>query len=257
MNWISSRYRRSSIFSLYVWTLLGTTSVMALAAVSVSKAYWGYWFQRPGILSELDSLTTVEQVIPVVKSDVISTEFKVDANYSKKDAYLATDYYFLDERHWVTLVDKGLLPNDFGFEQDLGIFKNFHQQLQTNRMLATLTAGYESEAETMQGVITVGTANNGAQLALVSLKGGQVSNDHYPYYEMVFHIDPSNSTLTFVRGQRFFYDIAGMEGAEWQSIWLIFLIFALCLVLPMLTLGLFIREKRQSYAQMPANDPKT
>lgn len=74
---------------------------MALAAAGVSKSYWGYWFQRPDILAETDSLVTVKHVIPLTTSAARPPQFIGDSSYSKEDAYSSGEDYFLDERHLV------------------------------------------------------------------------------------------------------------------------------------------------------------
>lgn len=231
---------------LCIDTLLGTVGLTGLIAVGFSKSYWGYWFQRPDVLSETYSLESVEQVIPIEKSDTTSTQFRVDTHYSKDAAYAATDYSFLDERHWVTLVDAGVLPETFAFDQDLGLFEEFHQQLSATGLLVSPEPGYETLAEEMQGVITVGTTDEGKQLALVSLRGGQLSNDHYPYYEMVFNLEPRTGELTFVRGQRFFFDIAGIEGFEWPILWLVFMVLSWLILLPIFGLGVLLHDRKQA-----------
>ena len=246
------RGRRYSTLKLYVWSILGTTSLMALVAAGVSKSYWGYWFRRPNVLPEAKSLVSVDQVVAVTTGEPASTKFQIDDSYAKDDAYLPDDYYFLDERHWVTLVENGVLPADFSFEQELGLLTNFYQQLSATELLATPTPGYEDNAQYLEGVVTIGTTANGEQLALASLKGGQMSNDHYPYYEMVFHIDPATQALTFVRGQRFFYDLAGLEGAEWPALWILFTVVALSILLPALALGPVlkaIKTAREQYSR--------
>lgn len=207
---------------------------MAVVAAEVSKSYWGYRFERPNVLAETQSLTSVEHVIPIKTTVHTPAKFLVNELYRVDQAVDPQHYGFLEERHWVTLVNRGILPKDFSFTQKLGRFANVYDQLTTTGLIVTPSPGYEKGFHELQGVITVGTTHQGTQLALFSLTGRQMSNDHYPYYEMVFEINPATQALTFTRGQRFFYDIAGMEGAEWSSLWLFFTGFSLIIVLPVM-----------------------
>ena len=59
----------------------------------------------------------------------------------------------------------------------------------------------------------------GRRLLFLGLTGGEESNDHHPYYELLFRGQAGASDLSFARGQRFFYDVAGMEGFEWYLGW--------------------------------------
>lgn len=229
LNRLNSRYSGAC---LYLYTTIGITFVMALVAAGVSKIYWGYWFQRPGVLAETLSLTSVEQVIPINTTVSTPAKFVVDELYAADKAVAPEHYSFLEERHWVTLINQGVLAKDVSFTQELGHFSDLYDQLPGTGLIVKPAPGYEVGFHQLQGVITVGTTQNGIQLALVSLTGQQMSNDHYPYYEMVFEVDATTQSLTFIRGQRFFYDIAGMEGAEWRQLWLLFTGFSLIIVLP-------------------------
>ena len=83
---------------------------------------------------------------------------------------------------------------------------------------------------------------SGSRLVFLSATGGQVSNDRYPCYEMVFERHPQSGQVTFIRGQRFFFDVAGIEGLEWFGIWFIISLSGVMLTLPTVTLIAGIRN---------------
>jgi hypothetical protein len=62
----------------------------------------------------------------------------------------------------------------------------------------------------------------GRRALVVGLRGQQVSNDHYPYYEASYRWDGSGWELD--RAQRYFYDIAGIEGFEAPALAAVFTI---------------------------------
>ena len=45
---------------------------------------------------------------------------------------------------------------------------------------------------------------------LVSMKSGELSNDHYPFYEFLIKDDQ------IIKKQKYFYDVAGIEGMEYS-----------------------------------------
>jgi len=57
------------------------------------------------------------------------------------------------------------------------------------------------------------------RMIFLGLDGQQVSNDHYPCYEFLYTGTKGSGDIKFKRSQRFFYDVAGIEGVEWYVIW--------------------------------------
>jgi len=100
----------------------------------------------------------------------------------------------------------------------------------------------------MSGVAVDAIGKSGGRLVVLGLTGGEVSNDHRPYYEMVFGAPTPNSPLEFIRGQRFFYDVAGMEGMEWYSIWLLLAVPSVLFGLAIFTIVRFLRTWKYNRA---------
>jgi hypothetical protein len=51
--------------------------------------------------------------------------------------------------------------------------------------------------------------HDGESLSILSARGGQVSNDHYPYYEVLY-----DENLDVFHSQMYYLDWAGIEGFE-------------------------------------------
>jgi len=118
---------------------------------------------------------------------------------------------------------------------------DFYDLLPETGLLAEPQDGYTS-AGLLSGVIVEARTISGSQLVFLSATGRQVSNDHYPCYEMVFERHPQSGELTLIRGQRFFFDVAGVEGVEWYVIWLLISLIGLVFALPIVTLIAGVRN---------------
>jgi hypothetical protein len=97
------------------------------------------------------------------------------------------------------------------------------QQLRVARALVPGDPGYPDATCLSGAAVEVEDAQGGVTL-VVGLRGRQVSNDHYPYYEATLRRAVDGWRLE--RVQRFFYDVAGMEGAEWPRLHGFFAILA-------------------------------
>ena len=52
---------------------------------------------------------------------------------------------------------------------------------------------------------------DGRPLLFLGVRGRQVSNDHYPYYEFLFATNSPGAPPTLLSSQRFYYDVAGIR----------------------------------------------
>ena len=230
-------------FPIYGGTVFGVACLAFLISIVFSKVYWGYFIRRPAVLAELKDVTEVVSIIPVATEQTPAGEYRfvVNADLSIADqiAYARADpYYNLDERILVYLEEKRLLPEKIATSLD---DTDFYDLVSGTGLLAEPQDGYTS-AGLLRGVIVDARTRSGSQLVFLSATGQQVSNDHYPCYEMVFERHPQSGQLTFLRGQRFFFDVAGIEGLEWFGIWFIISLPGVMLALPIVTLMAGIRN---------------
>jgi hypothetical protein len=215
-------FRRPALVCAVVTLVMIAASFCA--AVGISKAYWGYYFARPAVVREVEEVTSVTAVIPVeTESDGGGTR-KVTPrqNFSVAEclAHGRNDpYYCLVERLLLALDEKKLLPS--GHTVDMADLPALFPLIQKTGILARSGKGYE-DSDVLGGVVIDAVDKSGRRIVFLGLTGRQVSNDHYPYYEMVFSGSIGSPDLSYVRGQHFFYDLAGIEGVEWYGIWLFF-----------------------------------
>jgi hypothetical protein len=99
--------------------------------------------------------------------------------------------------------------------------------------------GYRDARELKYGYMFLGTTTSGRRVLIVATHGGQVSNDHYPYYEASFELEPSGG-LRLLEYTKFYYDNAGVEGCN-----AVFFSMAVCVVLSVACLMVyrFIRRR--------------
>ena len=196
----------------------GIVAMLAfLAAIGVSKAYWGYFLFRPSLLAEFSNIVRVSALIPVktpAASNAPPALVHCDDSTLAQDLVYAekSPYDFPAGRLLLSLSKRQLLPADFSSALfDLPLLLPLAQ---ATGLMAVSDPGYHSETF-LRGIVVDAVDPAGKRLVFLGFHGGQVSNDHYPYYEMLFAAPAGSADLKFVRGQRFFFDIAGIEGSEW------------------------------------------
>lgn len=234
----------------YGIVVAGALALAFLASIGLSKVYWGYWFARPPVPRELGDIARVVSVTPVTVSDgktAPAVAVRADASLAKDIANGRSDaYYCLDERILLDLERRNLLPP--AYATSLPDLPELLALVQGTGLLVEPKAGYEKGAGPRGGVVVDARDRAGGRLVVVGLVGGQTENDHYPYYELVFAGASGSTGLAYIRGQRFFHDVAGMEGAEWYLIWPALSLPAIVLGIPLFTLlrlfAVHVRRRR-------------
>lgn len=223
-----------------VYGVVAAMVVLAFCmSIGLSKAHWGYYFSRPPVLDEVHQIASVENVIPVEtiadsagnRTVVVNEKFSL----AERLAHGRDDpYYCLDQRLLLALDDSGMLPTNHA--TSLSDLPDLFPLIGKTGILVAAEEGYD-ESDLLRGTVIDARGKTGERMLFLAVKGGQVSDDHYPYYEMLFIAPDSAAELTYVRGQRFFYDDAGIEGLEWYVAWPYISLAAVALGLVGLTLG--------------------
>src|SRR6185312_8443969 len=173
-----------------------------------------YFFHRPALLREMQEITKVTALVPVKTQLIVpgGREFVADSKYSFSNqlARVQEDpYYCLDERVLIDLEKRKLLPA--APATTIPGLPGFYSMVLNSGALANSDEGYHS-ADALAGVVVDAVDKSGARLVILALTGSSVSNDHYPYYELLFTGGTGGTPLSFKSGQVFFYDVAGIEG---------------------------------------------
>lgn len=76
-------------------------------------------------------------------------------------------------------------------------------------------SGWDTTGQ-LNGIVTEFITKDKTQYIYASLHGGQVENDHFPFYEFLFIKVGNNYKL--IKEHRYYTDIAGIEGLDYPNI---------------------------------------
>jgi hypothetical protein len=211
---------------------IGLVAILSFfGAIGVSKLYWGYYVQRPSLdkrIREIERVISLTAIRSENQSDG-TMRFVVNDTYSIadrlngcRDEDPSYSYYCLSERVLVVLDDFGKLPA-LPDRMHSGELALLYDRLEATKLLRDGSPGYE-HAKELVGIALEAEGKDGQRYLFVGVTGRQVSNDHYPFYEFLFHVPDRDSVPMLLSRNRFFYDVAGMEGAEWPVAFLAFLL---------------------------------
>jgi hypothetical protein len=219
VNWlIELLFRRACDFAdpvLGFCVVVGCSLILLfIGSILTSKAMWGYYLFRPAPLAIANELVRVDQI------DVFRRLDKTLTPSEPLDLPMLTkgdpgDYYCLEGRLAHQLRRRNLLPEEL--VRDAALLDQLPALISRSGFEATPEIGYDPY-RSLRGVVIKGQNSKGRGMVLLGLCPGQVSNDHYPYYELCFWQTPGGQ-LEYADGLRFFYDTAGVEGMEW---WVVF-----------------------------------
>ena len=208
----------------YLLTVAAAGALALLAAIGFSKFYWGYFFFRPPPLAEIAEVQGLPAVAVVAipenadaESDFVfhpSNSPDNDLAYAHRNPYDAPEGRLLIE-----LGRRGQLPATFA--TSLSNVPPLLPLARRSGLIVPAEPGYDGDRQ-LGGYVVEAVDLSGARLLFLAIRGSQISNDHYPCYEMLFMAPASTADFQFVRGQRFFFDVAGIEGAEWHIFWIAF-----------------------------------
>lgn len=230
---------------------LGVIIITFIISITISKMYWGYFISRPSVLKETHDVQAISAIIPITtkttndKSKIIV--IKKDYSMIEKIKSCNKDqYYCLTGRLLVKFNNLGLIPKT---NNDNLNFPFLFQTIKQTGILTEPEKGYNN-SDLLQGFIIDAISKTKKRLIFIALTGKEVSNDHYPYYEMVFTKKQNSPNLSYINGQRFFYDLAGIEGFEWYVIWLNLSFIGIIVSIPIVTLSMLswksIKNRRLS-----------
>ncbi|MGC9502505.1 hypothetical protein [Baaleninema sp.] len=235
-----------------------------IAAIVFARLYWGYFFQPPRVPSQVREFEKIESITPVSSLETANgrSVFQVDpailcdrsyqeplGNSGYCGSSKCNSEYCDPTRGLVELFDRGTLTS---IEPQMSLAKlaKLYDSIEsTNALYSPESEVYEEQAKVLQGIAIEATAKNGREFVLVSLTGGQFSNDRYPYYDFLF-LRQSDNSLQLVDTNKFVYEIAGLEGIlEWHTMWSVFLVVGS--ILTVVFVGILDLASRSSQARKP------
>jgi hypothetical protein len=181
----------------------------------LSAVYWRYVFAPPSWAPAAAGIASVEA------AQLIGYENAprgVDAVRGVADC--AEDALAAGVLGCELLKKQGLRIDD----ADLGrrTVREVFAQMERREMLFDGDPGYPYARE-LRGLIVLAKGVDGNEYVLAALNGGQVSNDHYPQYHLIFRVD--GGSLRVISSERYFQDFAGIEGARWWTFAVVLAVF--------------------------------
>lgn len=239
--YLVERRRRGRPVFVLVSVIAATLPLAAVAAAVLSFHYWGYAFARPepdGV-REFAAVTGLSGVTCDLEPRPRCTLSAAEPVREIVSSCQEDPYYCLRDRFVFALTRSGLPPDD-NYPAPAGITAPIERFLAVADLLAEHEPGYDDR--TLAGLVVTGQSVSGQPLVALALSGRQVSNDHYPYYEVLLRLEKDGYRPLSQR--RFFYDVAGMEGLEWWPAFLGMSVLGLMGSVPMTIVILLVMRGR-------------
>lgn len=226
----------------------------ALLAALFSKARWGYFVSRPAVNSRLLSARQVLSVTPLEQlKQPDGSWFLVPAGrYDGPGWYererLADpqefDYYLLDRRPLRALECRGVLTAavpPLRAEQLPDLASLLRPILAAERSGLELTLEQPTGGPPMSGTLYELVDARGERLVLLAICGCAVSNDHFPYFELLYEVQ-GNGKLVLVAKLRFYFDVAGLEGMDFSGMFVGLSVMGLAMIIPLIGGVMLVRH---------------
>ncbi len=221
---------------------LGFCALTSLTlAVYISLEYWNYGIWPPALNPKVTEAVRVAAFSEFnVSGDIVS---------GRSLNHIDEELPFIG-RAYRSFVSRKLLDGETSrFEGER--LRSILTAIQSSGELFESTTGYSSSSR-FNGYALELRAPNGDHFYFVEALGGQVSNDHYPFYEFTVHGNAPDTPPTITHRNRFYFDVAGLEGMTALGLALVFTItgntaFALLLTLQLILKAVPRAVSRRSF----------
>ncbi|MBP0003839.1 MAG: hypothetical protein J7642_08995 [Cyanobacteria bacterium SBC] len=240
------RWQLVRFFGLFL-PLVGLSFV---GSIAFSKWQWGYFLQPPGLPKRVNEFETIRSITPVsslekangqltFQPDVLllcDRDDRIQLDDSRYCGSAKCNSEYCDtSRVLLRLFDRGKLNASKPQMSPRDLSTLYGDLEATNLFYSGESKIYKNSAKDFKGFVLEAIDRNGQNYLFFALTSGQVSNDRYPYYEFLFLKNPDGS-MQLLNANRFFYEIAGIEGFEWWSVW--FLLVLMSFILSFAVVGI-------------------
>jgi hypothetical protein len=237
-TWLTSRFGKtpSERRIALVAGAIGTLLLPALAAFGLNYIIWGYFVRRPAVdrriveAQSIRSITRVETYIAPNGKMSFSGAPLGTVDEDIRESPYDGDYYVLAGRVLRALKTGHRLPRSPG-QMSAERLAPLYTILDATGHLENGEPGY-NDAKNLHGIVIEAQGDDGRPLVFVAVRGREVSNDHYPFYEFLFTSHTSGTSPRLLSAQRFYFDVAGIEGVEWPAFLVVFAIIGFIPALP-------------------------
>ncbi len=203
--------------------------VFTVYATQQNYKYWGYSFTRPPVFKELTDAEQILTLSRVTNVDTVginplhvnSGSYQYDDTlYGRKDPYYGENYralMLLEDINWDNLKSLNFraVYEDVNKKINSDILKDVEIQISQTYAIMHENNSYGNKPKINGLLIEFSTVDN-TKYIYSGLDGGEISNDHFPFYEFLFEEQKGHYQL--VKKQMFFYDVAGAEGIEYAIV---------------------------------------
>ena len=193
-----------------VLLVMGGSAILALLlAAGILKWEWNYVLARPGLFGEVNEVKSIESVGYFDAGwygEKDGVREHMESQLLGEEPY-RDPYYFLCVRSLMAARNAGIDPMSAP-EMSTANVDAYRKKFFAEELVVKSASGYDSNSG-LNGLVVSFASSDGRTYNLLAARGGQVSNDHYPYYEALFD-DQGN----LLKSQMFYFDVAGMEGAD-------------------------------------------
>jgi len=212
-------------FRMLLWIILILQLSFTIISSVLNYNYWGYAFRRPTIFNEVfnaDKVLSGSKIYTKISTGIASYFVVIDSTELLEGLLGRTNlYYGKIDRIFMAFQDKS------SEKPSLNDFPKINQKASKIYLNSVFKQIYESgiidkgekdwdTTRQINGIVTEFVTKDKDKYLFAGLSGGQVSNDHYPFYEFLF-IEKDNR-YKLIKKQRFYTDIAGIEGLEYAII---------------------------------------
>lgn len=251
------------IILTFLLTFGSSVFVGFLASIFISKSFWGYYFNPPELPQKVEEFEKIISITPVssIKRSNGTRIFKIDtSNSCIKEIQSGTENlksscgtekcnteYCDNSRILVSLSKIGKLPKKTDYIS-LDKLNSLYNHLEATQLLYKGKPGYNGEfisdknsrkliskgdGKRLEGIVVEAEDKKGQAFLFIAVNGGQISKDHYPYYEFLFESPQGKSTPKLIANNRLFYEISGVEEIfQWYYIWIFFIVIGFILSIP-------------------------
>jgi hypothetical protein len=183
-----------------------------LAGALAGRAIWGHWFSPPSSESTVRALSNLD-TFSSIWSDSSASGAEALRSAGRNANHIAGEVPYA--RVPAALIAAGMQPASSA-PVSAHLLPDVIAALREAGELREGAVGYPNATD-LHGHLAVGRSSSGETVVVAALVGGEASNDHYPYYEVVLSEGP-NQSLTIRRLRFYWYDVAGLEGiAHWLA----------------------------------------
>ena len=228
--WIKNRNVLKGVKILFGAVFIIQISFTIISTTKNSN-YWGYAFKRPTVFNELSSAETILESSRVSNYDSTGIQ-SLYVVLDKTDIFgyevgREDPYYGNIDRPFMVFQDNSHINADlYDFLQVFGdtnknILHNellcIDNQIQNSRLIdkGEQKNHYDYLGQ-LNGIVTKFKTTDNKIYIFAGFDGREISNDHYPFYEFLFIKDGDNYKL--IKKQKYYTDVAGIEGLEYANI---------------------------------------